>query len=166
MTDNRTVADILDEQRKNALMDRLKSLSALAGDELEGISIVTARDIDEVFAGPFEADYSHKAELATPAHLVVDLECLSCHQTIPDVPATLSAVTTTEKEGVGKVKMRLKADAQVHTCGQMALPKVPAAPEVEGQVGMDDPRDDEAEQAEAEAVARLEEVADDDLLPA
>lgn len=138
MADNRPVAEIVDEQRHQALINVLRPLESIDEQLRDGLLVATARDIEEVFNAPFEADYGHKAEVETPAHLMVDVTCLSCHQVIPDVAATLNAVTTTEKEGVGKVKLKLKHDALVHTCGQLPLPKVPADPEVEGQVGMDD----------------------------
>lgn len=134
MTDLRPVGDIVDEQRQQALEKRLRLVTA-AGDLLTGVQVVTARDIEEVFAEAYEADYSHKAEVETPATLVVDVVCLNCHMTLPDVPATITSRTVIEKEGVWKVGLRLNARAQTHACGQMSVRDVsPAAePEVPGQ---------------------------------
>lgn len=161
MADNRALVEILDEQRKTALVDRLKSLSAMVG-EMEGVSFVTARDIEEVFDGEFEADYDHRFVAETPAHGLVDLVCPQCHQVIPDVPVELIAVVSKEGDGPSKVKVKGKAGAKVHVCGQVSIPR--PEPEVEGQV---EAFTEEDSAAEADAIERLEgaEGLDDDLLP-
>lgn len=164
MSDIRAVPVILDEKRKAALVDRLKSMSAFTGEELEGVSFVTARDIEEVFDGEFEADYAHRFVAETPASGYVDLICPSCKEAIPDVLVSLVAVLNKEGNGPSKVKVKAKADARVHVCGQRPLPN-PVGPEVEGQT---EAFSEEDAAAEADAIERLEGAAelDEELLPA
>lgn len=140
MSDNRPIHEIVDEQRKAALVDRLQSLSAMAG-ELEGVSFVTARDIEEVFREDVELDYAHRFTATTPATGLVDMVCPACKSVIPDVLLSLSSVQTRE-EGAGssKVKIKAKAEAKVHVCGQLPLPKGPV--EVEGQTEAFEEADD------------------------
>lgn len=171
MSDIRAVPVILDEKRKAALVDRLKSMSAFTGEELEGVSFVTARDIEEVFDGEFEADYDHRFVAETPASGYVDLICPSCKEAIPDVLVSLVAVLTppcrssaaVAAHGADRVSQEL-ARVRVHVCGQRPLPK-PVGPEVEGQTEAFS-EDDAA--AEADAIERLEGAAelDEELLPA
>lgn len=163
MPDIRDIPTILDEQRKAALVDRLKSLSAMAG-ELEGVSFVTARDIEEVFNGEFEADYAHRFVAETPARGLVDLVCPQCRQVIPDVAVELVAVESKEGDGPSKVKVKIKAEPKVHVCGQISVPRT-VEPEVEGQT---EAFSEEDAAAEADAIERLEGAAelDEELLPA
>lgn len=154
MADNRPVAEQVMDSLQQALTARLRLAD---GENLEGVAIVTARDLQEVFTADYEADYSHFAELETPARLVVDMLCPNCQQVIPDVSAELHAVQSRETPGgPSKVKLKLKAETKNHICGQQTLPK-PADPEVEGQVGMDEAD----EEAEDEAIERLEQAHED-----
>lgn len=135
-TDLRPIADQVDEQRKDALVARLRPIAGLPKKhEWEGVQVVTARDIIEVFEEEVVADYEHTFSVTTPATGHVDLVCLHCGQTIPDVAVTLGAVTTTEKPGVSKVRLKATANVRNHVCGQMSTKDVtpPAQPEVEGQ---------------------------------
>lgn len=173
MADNRPVAEQVLDAAQQALTARLRLADGLP---LEGVAIVTARDLQEVFTSDYEADYSHFAELETPARLVVDMLCPNCQQVIPDVSAHLDAIQSRESPGgPSKVRLKLTAKTMNHVCGQQTFPR-PADPEVEGQVGMDEAALDdeeaalrEAEDAEDEAIERLESAPavldDDDLLP-
>ena len=160
MADDRPVAEQVMDHLQEALTARLR----LADDEnLEGVAIVTARDLQEVFTADYPADYSHFAELETPARLRVDMLCPNCQQVIPDVSAHLDAIQSRESPGgPSKVRLKLTAKTMNHVCGQQPLPR-PADPEVEGQVSMDEAALDdeeaalrEAEDAEDEAIERLE----------
>lgn len=162
MADNRPVAEQVMDSLQQALTARLRLADGLP---LDGVAIVTARDIQEVFTADYEADYSHFAELETPARLRVDMLCPNCQQVIPDVSAHLDAIQSRESPGgPSKVRLKLTAKTMNHVCGQQPLPR-PADPEVEGQVGMDEAD----EEAEDEAIERLESAHDDlddaDLLP-
>lgn len=147
MPDHRPIDVQVDEQRKTALVDRLQSLSALEGD-LEGVSFITARDIEEVFDTELELDYDSQFTATTPARGLIDMACPSCHVLIPDVPVKVwSEQKREEGDGTSKVKLKFKTDAKVHICGQLPLPK---GPEVPGQT---------------EAFKFLEETATPDLDP-
>ena len=138
--DNRDPLVINDETRKVALEARLRTITAV--DDLNGVRIITARDIEEVFEEDVPMEYPHRFEVETPAIGLVDLVCPQCHEVIPDVNAKLTAVTSKEGEAPSKVKLKLKADTKVHVCGQMSTRSVtPEPPEVEGQVGMDEDDD-------------------------
>lgn len=143
MADNRPVAEQVMDHLQEALTARLR----LADDEnLEGVAIVTARDLQEVFTADYPADYSHFAELETPARLLVDILCPNCQQVIPDVSAELHAVQSRETAGgPSKIRLKLTAKTLAHVCGQAALPK---PPEVEGQA---EAFPDEGEGAEGES---------------
>lgn len=161
MTDNRSIATIVDEARSEALNARLRVVDTALAKDLKGVSVITARDIFEVFAQPVDGlERPHAFEATTPASGIVDLVCLHCDQPIKDVAVALGAVTTTDKPGISKVRLKATANVRNHVCGQQPLPE-PRPPEVEGQVGMDD----EAEQSDAAAIERIEGVFDDDLLP-
>jgi len=135
MADNRSAAEQVLDAAQEALTARLR----LADDEnLEGVAIVTARDLQEVFTAEYAVDYSHYAELETPARIRVDMLCPNCQLVIPDVLGEIHAIQSRETPGgPSKVKLKLVAKTMNHVCGQAPLPK-PAEPEVEGQVGMDD----------------------------
>lgn len=175
MADNRPAAEIMSAGLRKGLTDRLK----ITDTGMVGTRVVTARDIEEVFEGGVEIDYAHTFEATTPAQGIVDLVCLHCDMAIPDVAVTLGAVTTTDKPGVSKVRLKATANVRTHVCGQQPLP-MPRPPESEGQVGMDDEAldaeeaalrtsEDEDPDAEADAIERLEAapsvIEDDDLLP-
>jgi len=148
MTDDRDPLLINDETRKASLEGRLRTVTAV--DDLNGVRIITARDIEEVFDEGVPMDYPHRFEVETPADGLVDIVCPQCRMTIPDVSAQIIAVQSKEGEKPGKIRLKLRAEAHSHVCGQASLRDAsPEPPEVEGQ-----------------EPAFPDDVSDDDLLPA
>lgn len=135
MSDERSPIDIIDTQRKAALVALLRPVAPLPEDhEWGGVQVVTARDILEVFDEELEIDYPNKATVTTPAAVWIDVVCPQCRQTIPDQHGTITASVTKDGEKPGKVRAKLRIEAAVHVCGQASTRDVTPQPaEVEGQ---------------------------------
>ena len=98
----------------------------VAGGEWDGVPVVTIKDLDEAFAAVFDAPLpppsSLRAEVRTPASVVVSAECPKCHLSAV-IPVTIGAVLVVDGDGA-ELKLKAKAKARTHVCGQLGLDDV------------------------------------------
>jgi hypothetical protein len=132
-----TVANTRAAQRAGLIEELRAALTArqvaIEGGALDGVAVVSEGHIrealDEILAGELPELDDRTAEVRTPATVLVDAECPRCH-IAQEIDVELGAVLTTDSKS-SSLKLRAKATARVHVCGQMRM--VGAPDEVEGQ---------------------------------
>ncbi len=108
------------EELRAALMARSV---AIEGGALDGVEVVSEGHIrealDEVLAGELPPLDDRTAEVRTPSTVLVDTECPRCH-IAQEIDVELGAVLTTDSKS-SSLKLRAKATARIHVCGQMRM---------------------------------------------
>lgn len=91
---------------------------------LEGLVVISAGHVDEVFAEARQADLPElddtTAEVRTPATVFVLAECPRCHigQTIS---VEMEPQLVVSRDG-SELKLKARAKSRTHVCGQLPLP--------------------------------------------
>jgi hypothetical protein len=132
-----TVANTRAAQRSGLIEELRVALTArqvaIEGGALDGVEVVSEGHIrealDEILAGELPELDDRTAEVRTPATVLVEAECPRCH-IAQEIDVELGAVLTTDSKS-SSLKLRAKATARIHICGQMRM--VGASDEVDGQ---------------------------------
>jgi hypothetical protein len=134
------------------LRQRAKELAQpIEGGALDGIEVLSLGILEsalqELAADPLPPASETRAEVRTPATLVVSAMCPKC-----DLPAGIVLAITSrlevDDEG-SELKLRAKAKARTHFCGQLSLLEAPIADGQE-ELPVDDEEAEPAAEAEAE----------------
>jgi hypothetical protein len=116
------------EVRTYVLEDLVARLEAAAvpmeGGPLDGIAVVSMGTLRQEVAAVYDEDLpspsEHRAEVQTPAIIVVSAVCPECR--LPsEIVVGLSPTLTVDNDGA-ELAVKAKSKARVHVCGQMPLP--------------------------------------------
>lgn len=109
----------------------------VVGGELDGVPVLTIPALDEaiaaVFDQPVPAAGETRAEVETPATVLVHAFCPKCGVSNP-VNVSLTPELLVEP-GIQHLRVKAKSKPRTHVCGQEALPL--GDPIAEGQTGFD-----------------------------
>lgn len=94
------------------------------GGSWDGVPVLTRKTVDEAVAAVFNAPlppYSDtRTEVATPGTILVSADCPKCH-IASVIVLTVSSKLEVDDQGA-ELKLRAKAKARTHVCGQQSLP--------------------------------------------
>ncbi len=108
---------VLDELVNDATKD-------VKGGSWDGVPVVTRKDLDEAieaaFGLPIPPPDERTAEVSTPAVVLVSAFCPRC--SLPaTIPVTIGPELRVDADGA-EIRLKAKAKARSHTCGQLLLP--------------------------------------------